>query len=221
MQKDKSQEQPIRRKRGRPSASVGTDSDRILDVALDHFAHYGYDSVSLQQISDEIGIATSLLNYHHGSKEGLWRKAIKKAYMELTKDADQSSILFKDLDPVSYGKAMTRWFIHYAAEHPSLYQIMLYEMATRTDRGKWLMENVGIPLSKRLEFSLNQQVKQGITLPIPPANWISIILGACTNFFMMKDQMKKQFDIDVFDKQQVEQHADLVIDILYSGIINK
>lgn len=221
MQNDTSQDQPIRRKRGRPSASVNTDTDRILDVALEHFARYGYDSVSLQQISDEIGIATSLLNYHHGSKEGLWKQSVKKAYKQLAKEADQSSIIFKDLDPVSYGKAMTRWFIHYAASHPALYQIMLYEMATRTDRGKWLLENVAIPLSKRLEFSLDQQVKKGVSMPIPPANWISIILGACTNFFMMKDQLRKQFGIDVFDKQQVEQHADLVIEILYSGIKGK
>ncbi|MBT8219898.1 MAG: TetR/AcrR family transcriptional regulator [Bacteroidia bacterium] len=221
MEDNSSQKPSLRRKRGRPVASVGADTDRILDVALQHFARHGYVRVSLQKISDEIGIATSLLNYHYGSKEGLWRKAVKKAYDQLTLHADQSNVLFKDLDPVAYGKAMTRWFIHYSANHPALYQIMLYEMATRTDRGKWLLENVSIPLSKRLEFSLDQQVKKGASKPIPHANWISIILGACTNFFMMKDQMRIEYDIDVFDKQQIDQHADLVIDILYSGIIAK
>ena len=221
MQDNSSQKPSIRRKRGRPVSSVGADTDRILDVALQHFARYGYARVSLQKISDEIGIATSLLNYHYGSKEGLWKKAVKKAYKQLAKDGDQSSIIFKDLDPVSFGKAMTRWFIHYSAEHPALYQIMLYEMSTRTDRGKWLLENVSIPLSKRLEFTLDQQVKKGASKPIPHANWISIILGACTNFFIMKDQIRIEYGIDVFDKEQIEQHADLVIEILYSGIIAK
>ena len=161
-----------------------------------------------------------MLNYHFGSKEGLWQAALKKAYRQLAIQADETNMLFKDLDPLSYSKAMMRWFILYSARNPALYQIMAYEMSSRSGRGKWLMEEIAIPLSRRLEFAHNQQIEKGIIKPIPIANWISIILGACNTFFMMKHQIRHQYDIDVFDEKEIEQHADVVVDILYSGVVN-
>lgn len=210
-----------KRRRGRPATTGSADTELILDEALKLFARYSYDGVSLNQLSERTGVATSLFNYHFGSKEGLWQAALKKAYKELAVKSDETNVLFKGLDPLSYSKAMMRWFILYMAKHPGLYQVMAYEMASRSGRGKWLMEHIAIPMSKRLEFSHNQQVENGVIKPIPIANWISIILGACNTFFMMKHQIRHQYDIDVFDDQQVEQHADVVVDVLFSGALKQ
>ncbi|NND33745.1 MAG: helix-turn-helix transcriptional regulator [Saprospiraceae bacterium] len=209
-----------KRKRGRPALAGSADTASILEVALKLFARFGYEGVSLAQLSEQTGVATSLFNYHFGSKEKLWQEALIKAYRQLAEDADTSSIIFKDLNPLDHSKAMTRWFIIYSAKHPALHKIMLYEMASRTGRGKWLMENIAIPLSRRLEFSQNQQIEAGIIKPIPVANWLSIILGACNTFFMMKHQIRHQYNIDVFDPDEIERHADVVVDILYRGIVN-
>lgn len=208
-----------KRRRGRPSQDGSADMDIILDKTLILFARYGYDGVSFNMLSDDTGVATSLFNYHYGSKEGLWQAALLKAYASLAKDADKSALLFKDLDPLSYSKAMTRWFILYCGSHPGLYRIMTYEMASRSGRGKWVMEHIAIPLSKRLAFSHKQQVENGILKDIPIANWMSIILGACNTFFMMKHQLRYQFDVDPRDPKEIEKHADIVIDILYDGVL--
>lgn len=219
MSEQSSKQELPKRRRGRPAQAGSADTEQILDVALKLFARNGYEGVSFALLSEKTGVATSLFNYHFGSKENLWQEALRKSYRQLANDADSSSILFKDLSPLQYSKAMTRWFILYSARNPDLYRIMLYEMASRTGRGKWLMENIAIPLSRRLEFSHNQQIEAGILKPIPVANWLSIILGACNNFFMMKHQIRHQYDIDVFDPKEIEQHADVVIDILYNGIV--
>lgn len=208
-----------KRRPGRPSSKGSADMDQILEVALALFGRLGYDGVSFAMLSEKTGVATSLFNYHYGSKEGLWQAALLKAYQALARDADQSAILFKDLDQLSYSRAMTRWFIQYTGTHPSLYQVMAYEMASRSGRGRWLMENIAVPLSKRLAFTHKQQVEAGILKPIPIANWLSIIFGACNTFFMMKHQLRHQYDVDVFDEKEIEQHADVVIDILYGGVI--
>jgi len=221
MSPNQGNEQAPKRRRGRPATTGSADTELILDEALKLFARYSYDGVSLNQLSEVTGVATSLFNYHFGSKEGLWQAALKKAYKQLAAQADEANLLFKGLDAVSYSKSMTRWFILYCAKHPGLYQIMAYEMSSRSGRGKWLMEFIAIPLSKRLEFSHNQQVEKGVIKDIPIANWISIILGACNTFFMMKHQIRHQYDKDVFDQKEIEQHADVVIDVLYSGIVKK
>ena len=219
MAESTSEHLPNKRRRGRPSTKGSADMEQILDVALALFARQGYDGVSFTMLSEKTGVATSLFNYHYGSKEGLWQAALVRSYSALAADADKSAALFKDLDPLNYSKAMTRWFIQYSGRHPALYQIMTFEMASRSGRGKWLMEHIAVPLSKRLAFSHRQQVESGILKPIPIANWLSIILGACTTFFMMKHQLRHQFDVDVYDEKEIEQHADVVIDVLYSGIM--
>jgi len=208
-----------KRRRGRPSTAGSADMEQILDIALGLFARQGYDGVSFSMLSEKTGVATSLFNYHYGSKEGLWRATLVRAFKALAADADKSAILFKDLEPLSYSKAMTRWFVQYTGNHPGLYQIMAFEMASRSGRGKWLMENIAVPLSKRLAFSHKQQIDAGILKPIPIANWLSLIFGACSTFFMMKHQLRHQFDVDVFDEKEIQRHADVVIDVLYDGIL--
>lgn len=219
MSPNQGKEQTPKRRRGRPAITGSADTELILDEALKLFARYSYDGVSLNLMSEKTGVATSLFNYHFGSKEGLWQAALKKAYKQLATQSDEANLLFKGLDALSYSKSMTRWFILYCAKNPALYQIMAYEMSSRSGRGKWVMEYIAIPLSKRLEFSHNQQVEKGVIKPIPIANWISIILGACNTFFMMKHQIRHQYDIDVYDEDEIAQHADVVVDVLYSGVV--
>lgn len=45
--------------------------EKIFDVALDLFSKKGYDSVSLREIADEVGIKKSSIYSHYSSKEAI------------------------------------------------------------------------------------------------------------------------------------------------------
>ncbi len=45
--------------------------EKIFDVALDLFSKKGYDSVSLREIADEVGIKKSSIYSHYPSKEAI------------------------------------------------------------------------------------------------------------------------------------------------------
>ncbi len=45
--------------------------ERIFDVSLDLFSKKGYDSVSLREIADEVGIKKSSIYSHYSSKEAI------------------------------------------------------------------------------------------------------------------------------------------------------
>ncbi len=45
--------------------------ERIFDVALDLFSKKGYDSVSLREIAEEVGIKKSSIYSHYSSKEAI------------------------------------------------------------------------------------------------------------------------------------------------------
>ena len=45
--------------------------EKIFDVSLDLFSKKGYDSVSLREIADEVGIRKSSIYSHYSSKEAI------------------------------------------------------------------------------------------------------------------------------------------------------
>jgi len=52
--------------------------ERILDAAESVFATMGYDGAGLRRIAEGAGVPVALVNYHFGSKEGLYRAIFEK-----------------------------------------------------------------------------------------------------------------------------------------------
>lgn len=50
-------------------------SNRLLDVAIDHFGRLGFDGASTRAIAKDSGTAMSSITYHFGGKEGLYLAA--------------------------------------------------------------------------------------------------------------------------------------------------
>ncbi|MAM63201.1 CerR family C-terminal domain-containing protein [Maritimibacter sp. UBA3975] len=55
-----------------------TSKERILASAESVFAEWGFDGASVRRISEEAGVPVALINYHFGSKAGLYRAIFEK-----------------------------------------------------------------------------------------------------------------------------------------------
>jgi len=72
---------------GEPAVTSGTSSsregnakrDRILGVAMRHFAEHGYRGARIEDIAAEVGVAKGTVFLHFGSKEGLFLAAYQTA----------------------------------------------------------------------------------------------------------------------------------------------
>ncbi len=66
------------RRVGRPP---GADAERtraeILDAALDAFAERGFEGASIREITGAVGVGHNLVRHYFGTKEDLWRAAVK------------------------------------------------------------------------------------------------------------------------------------------------
>jgi len=51
-------------------------ADKIRDVALSHFAHFGYEGASLSKIADEVGIKKPSIYAHYKGKEDLFLSVV-------------------------------------------------------------------------------------------------------------------------------------------------
>ena len=50
--------------------------EHILKIALEAFAEFGFEGVSVSTIAKRAGVHDSLLHYHFGSKKDIWKKSI-------------------------------------------------------------------------------------------------------------------------------------------------
>ncbi len=66
------------RRLGRPP---GADADKtraaLLDAALRAFAERGFEGASIREITGAVGVGHNLVRHYFGSKEDLWRAAIR------------------------------------------------------------------------------------------------------------------------------------------------
>lgn len=55
-------------------------SVKIRDVALSHFAHYGYEGASLSKIAEEVGIKKPTIYSHYKGKDDLFLSVVKHVF---------------------------------------------------------------------------------------------------------------------------------------------
>ncbi len=74
---------------GRPTGGNNM-RDEILDVAERLFAAVGYEGAAQRVIASEAGVNQALINYHFGSKEGLYEAVVKRRGFEIVKAWEQA-----------------------------------------------------------------------------------------------------------------------------------
>jgi AcrR family transcriptional regulator len=122
------------------SASAGEARDRIISAARRSFATVGFDGAATRQIAAEAGVAQSLLLYHFGSKDALWRAVMDKLFEGLATrmvtalgQARNGSVRQRLL-------AVVRGFIALCAEDADIHRIMTIEGRQPSERLKWLVD---------------------------------------------------------------------------------
>lgn len=204
---------------GRPTEKQSANLDEILRVAMKCFAKNGYGGVSLSSLAKEAGVADSLLHYHFKSKENIWKRALKLVGGEIYKELKNLVPLIKELDGIQRLKILNRQIVYISARNPEFQQIIVQEVFSKTERSKWLVEELLIPIYSFHESVRREEQEKGTIKNIPPANLVSFMFGAITTFFARTYQMETQFGVDSYDEKEVEQHADLINDLIFNGLL--
>src|SRR3546814_151356 len=127
--------------RGQTSGSPGKIQDdprtRLLDVAIQLFARYGYDPVSTGTVAKATGLTQSMVHYHFGSKEKLWKEAIRKLMRDRGATFPIGKMDLQDLEPIARLKVIVRTYVLASAADPNLARIMMHEGMVKGPRLRW------------------------------------------------------------------------------------
>ena len=92
----------------------------------------------------------------------------------------------------------------------------MFSQSTRSD---FLIDEVLKPIFSHLEEAIQEEQEKGTVKAVPPANLFSFIIGSITTFFARSYQMKKLYGVDSFDQDQIDQHANLITDLILAGLL--
>jgi TetR/AcrR family transcriptional regulator len=134
------------RPRGRPKAQdAPLSAEEILAAALRAFSTHGYDGVSVNALSRDLGVSHNLLHQRYGSKEGLWRASVDWGFGGLA--VTLASAFDPTLtDPLDQLRLVIRRFLEFSAARPELVALMNIEGREETDRLSYIYEGYIEPM---------------------------------------------------------------------------
>lgn len=97
----------------RPLSSVGTDSSAatraaLIEAATPLFAAQGFEATRTREIADKARANVSAINYHFGSKMGLYQAVIKKQAEAMNASFPLETETVRQADPAT----RLRWLVH-------------------------------------------------------------------------------------------------------------
>lgn len=192
--------------------------ERLLSVALKIFAEHGYDGVSTNDIARAADLSQSMVHYHFGSKENLWKESIRYLMRSLGVRFPLAGTDLADLDALSRLKVITRRFITMSAHDPTLSQIIVHEGTVQSAPLKWLVDTYVRRGFSEFDAALEEAIAQGLVKPMPVADMANAIVSVCAFTFSLKPLVAEVYGLDLNDPALIDRMGDTLIEMIFKGI---
>ncbi|WP_068073426.1 TetR/AcrR family transcriptional regulator [Novosphingobium lentum] len=211
---------PNSRRRGRPPADAASavPEERVLHLAFESFAEFGYEGTTVRELAKRLGVSHNLLNVRFGSKADLWRRAVDWRVARF--GAPVFSVFDRtDLDPESRLRLLVHRFCGWAAENPSFISISHAEGRRSTWRLDYLVALYIQPFKHSLDALF------GEVLAIRPMRGISssafmAMLVQGVGFYFASTPMLEALGVgEEADPEAIPQRVGQFADTLLAGLL--
>lgn len=120
----------------------------ILHQARIIFAERGCDAANVRDIAAAAKTTHSMIRYHFGTKDQLWRESVRDMFELLDQALALDDESYSTLGGLDGFKAYLQRYIRYSAAHPEHARIMIMESVRGGDRLDWIVETFIRPLHK-------------------------------------------------------------------------
>ncbi|HMN81658.1 MAG TPA: TetR/AcrR family transcriptional regulator [Burkholderiaceae bacterium] len=201
-----------------PELASVSPADRLLASAVALFAQHGYDAVSTGQIAKDAGLTQSMVHYHFGSKEKLWKAAVERIMHVRGSVFPISFADLQDLDPLAKLKVIVRRFILSNAADPQLTRILIHEGMQPTPRLRWLAKRYMLRGYQAFDSVIDEAMRAGVIRRMPVREVTNILVGAGSLSFSLAALLREVYDYDVAEPDAVQMLSDTLVQVLFRGL---
>jgi AcrR family transcriptional regulator len=207
------------KRRGRPSSAEESPAatNDILARALAMFAERGFEGTSVAALNRELGVSHNLIHQRFGSKEGLWRAAVDRAFSAVAEELDLELELAA-VGVLDAARLAIVRFLEVHARHPEILRLVSVEGAAASARLDYLFEVHVQPLYTRLTAPLKVLVDVGVMTSADVRSLHFLVAHGGTSPFSQVPFARMLDPLDPMGPDAVRQHAEFVADMVVAGL---
>ncbi|HPF12228.1 MAG TPA: TetR/AcrR family transcriptional regulator [Flavobacteriaceae bacterium] len=171
-----------------------TTETQILEAAKSVFQRKGMEGARMQEIADEAGINKALLHYYFRNKQLLFEAVFNSAFSML---APQLHAVLND--DTSVEEKIVHFcdnYISFMIRHPYLPNFIFQELNRNPQFFENLKQHIAFPTIKKFKSQVNEEIAQGILLPIDAEQLFVNIISLNAFPFIGKPFIKNITDMD-------------------------
>jgi AcrR family transcriptional regulator len=173
---------------------------QILDAAIAVFGERGYQSASMEQVAERVGVTKPVLYTHFGSKDGLLLACIARARAELLEVT--STAAASASTPEEMLRRGTLAFFEYLERQAPAWTLLYSESAVAGEA----IEEIRAQQTDFIAALLAAQAPG--TDPERLTGWAQVIVGACERLALWRDRAGVTS----------EQATEYLMDLVWSGL---
>lgn len=210
-----------RRKPGRParpSADTDRTKEKLLDAATQLFARFGYDGVSTGDIAKAADFTQSMVHYHFGSKEHIWRAAMLRVMRRRGLLFAPLRIQRSNLNPLAKLELLIRNLAAANAAEPDWSRIIMQESITNSDRMQWLVQDFLQPALTVFDAVIVEAQEQGLIREMPVHDITNIVTSAVSLTYSLGPVVQKLYGVEPVSEDHLNSLSSSIIAILFDGL---
>lgn len=155
------------------------------------FAEHGFKAASTRAVAASAGIQHTLITYHFGDKDGLWRAVLNSLY-------DKFNLMYKSrlhglrgVDAATQLRLILQEFVQFSAENPNFHWLMAHEASKGGSRLDWLVDNYVRGFFTSITGLIREAQCTGHFVQGDPYHLSYVLIGAVSHVFMLAAEVKK------------------------------
>jgi AcrR family transcriptional regulator len=188
---------------------------RILQKARDAFAEMGFAGASIRDIAREAGVTHSMITYHFGTKDHLWREAVRDMFALIEAHVFAPGHDDPALDDMARFRLMLRRYTRYCAQHPEHARITIAESIRGGDRLQWMIDTFVRQNHAGFTPCIQALMATGALPAVQLESLHYAIVGMAQLPFVLAREAQGAFGYDFTSEEAIERHADAILALLF------
>ena len=201
---------------GRKEQARSLESRRaILRAALVEFADKGFERASTRAIGERAGLHHTLIGYHFGTKELLWRATAEHFFAEIDQRFQTAMTGAGQLEAIDQVRRFVRSLLRFSIETPAFHYFMVRQSSEPGARLAGLMDAVVPPLRQDMLAAIVQAQADGDLPPGPPSLIFYMFVGVVSVPASLAPEIGYATGLDIQDEEVFEQYWGIVEQLIF------